>query len=489
MKHLSIIEAMNHPRLFGSSFKGPSWDNWRTVLKATTALPLSETELAFFQTVAERDPPKRPVRQVLYLIGRRGGKDSIASVLTAHGAAFFQHGDKLRRGERALCAAISCDKEQSKILLGYTRAFFHDVPPLKAMTTRETATGFELNNDVDITCVTNSFRAVRGRPILRAVLDEAAYYRDEASANPDTELYNAILPGMATLPDAMLVVITTPYKKSGLAFKMFSDHYGRNDDDVLVIRAPSLTMNPTLDPSIVEQALRDDPDAARAEWLAEFRTDLAGLIGHAALMACVTPGRGEIPPVPNAEYVCFVDPASGTIGGDSFTAAVAHREEWSERVILDAVREYTPPFSVDDCIMDVVGSLCRPYRINRVVGDHWSGDFVRQRFNAAGMAYEVSSWTKSEIYLEFLPLINSARAVLLDDQRMISQALNLERRIARGSGKETVDHSARGRDDKINSCAAALVLANKQSDNNRTRWIGVEPNRPRGGYNVPGWLA
>ena len=68
---LDIVEAMNHPKMFGPSFPGSSWDGWRAVLKGTYALPMSDADDAFFRSVAEREPPKRPVREAWYIVGRK----------------------------------------------------------------------------------------------------------------------------------------------------------------------------------------------------------------------------------------------------------------------------------------------------------------------------------------------------------------------------------------------------------------------------------
>ena len=59
---MNIIETMNDPVLFEPWFRGPSWDAWRTVLKGTLALPMSEAERATFHTLAGRDPPAQPAR-------------------------------------------------------------------------------------------------------------------------------------------------------------------------------------------------------------------------------------------------------------------------------------------------------------------------------------------------------------------------------------------------------------------------------------------
>jgi hypothetical protein len=287
---LDIVSAMDDPGLFGPWFLGASWDGWRTVLKGAFALPMSKAERKFFSAIAEREPPRKPVREAWFVVGRRGGKDSVASLITAHAAALFDQSGRLRPGERALCMALACDREQAKIVLNYTRSYFTEIPLLQAMVRRETVTGFELDNGVDIAISTNNFRSVRGRSILCAVFDEVAFWRDETSTTPDEETYQAAKPGMTTIPGSVLIGISSPYKKSGLLYKKFREHYGR-DGDVLVIRAPSIALNPTLDQSIIDQALEEDPAVARAEWLAEFRTDIETFVAREVVEAAESPPR------------------------------------------------------------------------------------------------------------------------------------------------------------------------------------------------------
>ena len=192
---------------------------------------MSDDEREFFRTIAERDPPTSRVRELWIVAGRRAGKDSIACMISAHAAALFNQHDRLRRGERALVACLACNREQAQIVLNYTRSYFTDIPSLKSMVTRRVANGFELNNGVDIAIATNSFRSIRGRAILCAIFDEIGFWRDELSATPDEQVYAAVKPGMATLPGAMLIGISTPYRKAGLLYKKFSAHYGNDGDD------------------------------------------------------------------------------------------------------------------------------------------------------------------------------------------------------------------------------------------------------------------
>ncbi len=102
---LNITDTINDAKLFGPWFSGESWDVWKAILKAAYALPLTAQERAYFQAVAEREPPTKPVREVWIIAGRRGGKDSVASVIAGQAAAPA----KLRRSSirRTSCAVAS----------------------------------------------------------------------------------------------------------------------------------------------------------------------------------------------------------------------------------------------------------------------------------------------------------------------------------------------------------------------------------------------
>src|SRR5690242_18724229 len=114
---INLIEAMDDPNLFEPWFRGPTWHPWRTILKAANGLPLSQEELEFFRTVAERDPPSEPVKELWIIAGRRAGKDSIASVIAAHQAALFSGAaELLRPGERAIVMCLATDRDQARIV-------------------------------------------------------------------------------------------------------------------------------------------------------------------------------------------------------------------------------------------------------------------------------------------------------------------------------------------------------------------------------------
>lgn len=453
----NIVEAMSSPTLFEPWFRGPSWNAWKTLMKGAYALPMTAEEIEFFRTIAERDPPKKRVRELWVIAGRRAGKDSVASAICAHSAALFSEGERLRPGERAVVMCLAVDRDQSKIILNYTRSFFNDIALLKGMVQRETASGFELRNNVDITVATNSFRSVRGRPILTAVLDETAFWRDDTSATPDVETYAAIKPALASIPGSMIVGISSPYRRSGLLHAKFKKYFGQEDDDVLVIRAPTRALNPTIPQSIVDAAMAEDPAAARSEWGAEFRDDISAFVTQEAVDACVSPGVLERSRVDGVRYEGFADPSGGA--SDSMTIAIGHSQLAPDRktsiAVLDAIREITAPFSPENAVAEF-SALCKSYGVRSIRGDRYAAEWVREAFKKAGIEYRPADLSKSDIYRDFLPRLNSGEVDLLDHKRLIAQLLGLERRTARG-GRDSIDHSPGAKDDIANSAAGLLV--------------------------------
>jgi hypothetical protein len=343
---------------------------------------------------------------------------------------------------------------------------------LASLVTRSTAIGFQLRNSVDIEVSTNNFRSVRGRPFALAILDECAFYMSENSATPDIELFKAIEPGMATLPNSMIIGISSPYRRSGLLFQKHKDHFGQ-DGDVLVIQAPTTTLNPTIDPAIVARALAEDPAAASAEWLGEFRSDIEAFVTREAIEAVTSAGVYERPFISGQRYYAFTDPSGGS--SDSMTLSIAHLERGqidSEKlVVVDAIREIRAPFSPEACV-DEFANLLKTYHVSTVRGDRYAGEWPRERFRVHGIAYEVADKSKSDIYRDFLPIANSKLVDLLDHKRLFGQLVSLERRTARG-GRDSIDHPPGAHDDVANAVAGVVVQVRAASNATRTRQVRV----------------
>jgi hypothetical protein len=341
------------------------------------------------------------------------------------------------------------------------------------MVDRETDNSLELNNSIEIVVLANNFRSIRGRTILCAIFDECAYWldTDTNSAYPDIETYAAVIPAMVTLPDAMLIAISTVYRKSGLIYDKFKAHYGKDDPDVLVVKAPTRMFNPLIPQSFIDQQLERDYETNSAEYLSEWRSDIADFVQREVVESAVDSGVRERPPLPGQRYTAFVDPSGGS--SDSMTLAIAHRDI-SGTAILDAVRERRPPFNPEAVVAEFADTLNR-YRVSRVYGDAFGGVFVEAPFRVHGITYQLAKrdekmTSKSDLYRDALPLLNSGKIRLLDNPRLVNQLCTLERRTSRGTGRDTIDHPSGLHDDVANAACGALVFATGKRNN-----LAVDP--------------
>jgi phage terminase large subunit-like protein len=215
------------------------------------------------------------------IVGRRGGKDSLASLIAVN-AARFANVKGLRPGETALVACLATDNVQAGIVFNYIKGYFQTVPDLMPWVSgkipESARAPISLVNRTEIRITTNNFRAPRGYPFASVILDEVATWKGENSTTPDIETYRAILPGLGSIPGSMLIGISSPYRKQGILYDKWKEHFGENDDDVLVIQGDTRKFNPTWSQAEIDKAVADDTEAASAEWLAKFREDLADYV-------------------------------------------------------------------------------------------------------------------------------------------------------------------------------------------------------------------
>jgi hypothetical protein len=329
---------------------------------------------------------------------------------------------------------------------------------LAQMIERETAESFDLNNGVTIEVGSASFRTVRGYTVVAALLDELAFWPTDDASDPDYAVIDAVRPAMATIPNAMLLCASSPYARKGALHDAHRKHFGRDGDPILVWQAPTRTMNPSVPQSVIDDATERDPAYAQSEYMAQFRTDIESFVLREAVEACVSPGVREIAPQPGIGYYAFADPSAGS--ADSMTLAIGHRNFRQQTIIVDAIREVKPPFS-PEVVVGEFAKLLKSYRVASIQSDRWGGVWPVEQFQKFGVRCEQSAKPKSDLYVDFLPLVNSRRIELLDDKRLINQLCSLERRTARG-GRDSIDHAPGGHDDVVNSVAGlASVIHGK----------------------------
>ena len=470
MKTMNLISAIESPLVFGPLFKDlATWRAWEVSLRALFWLGIDDAkDKALFTTCTGlAEPPAGGVRESFVICGRRSGKSYMSAVIASYLAAFKDWRPYLSPGEKGWIFIIANDKAQAGIIKGYISGIFHGVTCLRGLVAKETQETLELKSGVNIAVKTASFRSVRGYTVLCAILEEIAFWRSEESANPDKAILEAIRPALATVPDSLLLGISTPYSRAGVLFDMFRNYYGQTGGP-LIWKAPTKTMNPTIDKRLIENAIKEDPQAASAEWEAEWRQDIEAFISQELVQAVTVPGRFELPRIKGVQYYGFADPSGGR--QDSFTLGIAHSEK-SGKIILDVLRERRPPFQPKGVVEEFSG-LLKSFGISEVTSDRYAGEWVTEAFREHGIDVKASELSASELYLEALPLISNGTAELLDLPRLAGQLTGLERRTRTG-GKDLISHYPGGHDDLANAAAGAVVGAEKQRTAGDSGFLGV----------------
>ena len=340
---LTILEAIADPHLFAQHFQDrATWLAWFVFLSALFALPLTQEQLTIYrQHTGRSTPPTAPLHEAWLVCGRRAGKSFILALIAVFLAVCRDWRAYLGPGEVGTVMLIARDRRQARVLKRYVHGLLHAVPMLHRLVTNEDSDGVTLGNRVVIEIHTASFRSTRGYTIIAALCDEIAFWpSDETSSEPDFEVINALRPGMATIPGAMLLCASSPYARRGALWDAHRKHFGRDGDPILVWQADTRSMNATVPQRVIDAAMEEDPARAAAEYGATFRADVEAFVSREIVQACVSTGTYERPPLSGTSYKAFLD-FSGGSGSNSMTLAIGHKDGGT--VVVDALREQRPP--------------------------------------------------------------------------------------------------------------------------------------------------
>jgi phage terminase large subunit-like protein len=188
----TIRRALDDPNLLGDVLAGESWQAWRTLLIAAMGEELDDDERARFKQLTGRErEPGEPVEEFVGVVGRRGGKSRAISVLATYVAGLCNHPD-LVAGERGVVLIIAPDQRQADVVLDYVEANFRGSPILNQVVEARTQRSLKLTNRIDIEVRASEFRRLRGPTYVAVIADESAFWMNENSANPDSEILNAV---------------------------------------------------------------------------------------------------------------------------------------------------------------------------------------------------------------------------------------------------------------------------------------------------------
>lgn len=224
---MKLHAFMTDTEMCGDEFLGDSWRAWRIVARlidGDAALLNAEDATLARQLVGSDVLPDDVPAEIYGIAGRRSGKSRFSSIALTWAAAQDER-HRLAPGEVATSLCIATDRKQARTIFGYTEALIDGSDLLRdaVVSSNKECIGFVHRSRIEIH--TASFRAVRGYTVPLAIIDEAAFLRDERSATPDIELARALKPALMTL-NGRLMVISSPHRKLGLLWDKYKRHHG-----------------------------------------------------------------------------------------------------------------------------------------------------------------------------------------------------------------------------------------------------------------------
>jgi hypothetical protein len=257
--------------------------------------------LALFGEVETIPPIARAV--LVAVCGGRSGKSRVFGGLYSLWRALTADLSGLAPGEQAVAVIVAPDLRLARQTFRFALGAAKEAPSIADLIEAETSDGFTLLRPdevrVSIECLpaTRGGSALRGRTLVSAVLDEAAFFRGEDYQVTDAEIFRAVAPRV--LAGGMVIVASTPWAESGLLHEEFSRNFAE-PKTAIAAHAPTLLMNPSKRLE-VERERERDPENARREFDAEFMPRGAGtFFDPIALKRAVDAERALV--VPTAAY-------------------------------------------------------------------------------------------------------------------------------------------------------------------------------------------
>jgi len=456
----NVIQFIRDPKLISGNLS----PHQETALRLLYGLTLTKKMQAIAREALDTQHlPKGKFNEGTFVCGRRSGKsDRLCANVAVFEAVTGQHEKHLAPGERGTILLVAQDMRAAKVLFGYIKAKFEGSPLLSQLLQDIRKSEIDLTNNLSISIFPCSFRAPRGFSVPVAILDELAFFRHEG-AIIDREVVDSIRPSQATFPNSKLIKASSPYSKSGELFRDFATRHQR--EDLLCFQATSWQMNPSIPESFLQNEKERDPEMYSREYLAEFSSSISNVFDREYVSDCIQIGRHELPYVADFSYSASVDPSGGGMI-DEFAMCICHRD--GHRIVQDVIRGWLSPRPADT--VEEAAKLLRTYKISTVVGDKYSGQWVRESFMKAGIRYQVAKLTSSDALLELLPMINQQSIELLDDKKQTNQLISLERRTSRTGAKDVLSHPQGGHDDRAVVLALAATLASKPAKNRTVTW-------------------
>lgn len=430
---------------------------WDIAFRAFDGEPLKSSEIETWRAMSGRDRYEQAASHELTAIkGRRAqGSKTACKYLV-----YKIHTGDFRRfaaaNDRLHVPVIAQVRETAREIMSYLHGFYEGSDALRGEVAETFKQSIELANGFVLSVQTCSYRAPRGITAPLALLDEVGVWRVEG-ADVDHEVVRSLTPAMVQFPNRRLILLGSPWTKSGVLFERWERRF--ESPDRLVLHCPTPLMNPMIPAEDLERERQTDTQNYRREFLAEWLDAIDQFLPDSDIAAAICTGVRERPAaeVLKGSYRAAID-ASGLTGRDKFTLAIGHRAVKGNAglgIAFDVLRGWSRAPVAFVC--DEIAALLKSFGLRSVVADQFGFSFLRELLSQRGIEVRQLPFTarsKPEVMLDLKSGLAQGRIQLLDHPESLRELRMLESR--RTSGGNYSISAPRGAHDDF-ACVIALL--------------------------------
>lgn len=287
--------------------------------------------------------------ELILSIGRRGTKSTTSACISN-----YELYKLLKRGNPALYYGqhatakiailnVAPTDDQAGDLFDIIQGLATNCPFMKDRALHTTQTYFDLMTDDDIRADRNnpslisiaggcSSNGLRGKNAILVIMDEMAFFIDNAGRFSGGEVYKALTPSAANFKrDGKILCMSSPYAKYGKFYERFIQ--SKDEPNTLMFKMYSAMGNPSLASEILIAARRRDRASFMCEFGGEFSDTITAWIDDEnEFKQCITeaipPPRG----VPDTAYYWGLDLG---FKNDGTGLAIVHKDRDTDQIVLD----------------------------------------------------------------------------------------------------------------------------------------------------------
>ena len=295
-------------------------------------------------------------KELQLVLGRRGTKTLMASIITAYEAyklLVINNGDphkyyRLPADDEIAIINVALSQGQAGRLFGQIQSRLRNSPFFKGRVAKETASEIRLYTDKDLAkkrkgsniavngsiillCGHSNPDSLAGYSTILLLFDEIAFY-DETGQITGKYFYTRLKPSLSKFfkyNAGRIVQISSPKSKLGIFYETWLE--AKEDDSILSFQLPTWDMNPDIpyDEKELARDRKSNPDMFAIEYGAQFSEGgtYHRYFPEGLIQRCIrTDLQPHDKPHPRCNYFIHVDPAKK---GNNYAAVMVAKERYT----------------------------------------------------------------------------------------------------------------------------------------------------------------